>query len=184
MVTQEQLLPIAGLQPAVWLEGTGVIGEVWIPRNSNTPAVCKRLIHDWGGHVGRVRCFGDATGGASGTAQVAGSDWELIMEAMRRHFGDRVSFQYRRANPTQRTRINALNSRLKNGLGEIRLKVDPSRAPHVVKDLGDVTVLEGGSGEIDKKADPNLTHLSDALGYYVEREHPAVPTVSSNMEMQ
>jgi len=33
-------------------------------------------------------------------------------------------------------------------------------------------LLEGGSGEIDKKKTPKLTHLSDALGYYVEAEFP------------
>lgn len=184
VISQEQLLPIPDLPPETWLEGTGVIGEVWIPRNSNTPAVCRKLSHDWGNHKGRVRLFGDATGGASGTAQVAGSDWEIIYDHMRREFGDQVQVLHRRGNPPQRTRINALNTRLKNGLGEVRLKVDPSKAPHVVKDLEGVTVLEGGSGEIDKKADPSLTHISDALGYKVEVDHPAVPSVTANVELQ
>ena len=42
----------------------------------------------------------------------------------------------------------------------------------MVKDIEGVRVLEGGSGEIDKKSDPKLTHLSDALGYYVVKKHP------------
>jgi len=35
-------------------------------------------------------------------------------------------------------------------------------------------MLEGGSGEVDKKAGEaaGLTHLSDALGYYVHEKHP------------
>ena len=43
-----------------------------------------------------------------------------------------------------------------------------------MRDLEGVSVLEGSSGEIDKKADPNLTHISDALGYYIERRFPVV----------
>ena len=34
--------------------------------------------------------------------------------------------------------------------------------------------LSGGSGEIDKKKHPLLSHISDALGYYVEYRFPVV----------
>jgi hypothetical protein len=52
------------------------------------------------------------------------------------------------------------------------MMVDPIKAKHVVKDLEGVTLLEGGSGEIDKKKTPELSHISDALGYYIAREFP------------
>lgn len=154
------------------ITGTGVIGEVHIPRNSNTPAVCRKLVQDWGTHQGEVRCYGDATGGARGTAKVAGSDWDLIKAEMRAAFGDRVSFRVPAANPMERPRLNAVNTRLLAGDQTIRLMVDGKRAPHVVKDLEGVRLLAGGSGEIDKKATPLLTHISDALGYYIVREFP------------
>jgi hypothetical protein len=70
--------------------------------------------------------------------------------------------------------LNAVNSRLKSAAGDIRLMVDPVKAPHVVKDLEGVRLLEGGSGEIDKKADPHLSHLLDGIGYYVVKEFPIV----------
>jgi hypothetical protein len=54
------------------------------------------------------------------------------------------------------------------------LMVDPVKAPHVVKDFEGVRLLEGGSGEIDKKADPHLSHLSDGVGYYCAKEFPIV----------
>jgi hypothetical protein len=152
--------------------GTGVIGEVHIPRNSNTPAVCRKIIADWGKHAGPVRCYGDATGGARGTAKVDGSDWDLIKAELRPVFRDQLSFRVKRANPPERSRVNAMNSRLLAGDGVIRLMVDPAKAPNVVKDLEGVRLLEGGSGEIDKAATPSLTHISDGLGYYVEREFP------------
>jgi hypothetical protein len=168
VVAQEQMLPRGGIL------GTGVIGEVWIPSNSNTPAVCRRLIKDWGKHEGRVTCYGDATGGARGSAQVQGSDWDLVKAELGAHFGDRVRYRVPEANPSERARINAMNSRLMAMDGTIRMMVDPSRAPHVVRDLEGVRLLEGGSGEIDKRRDPMLTHPTDGLGYYVVHEFPIV----------
>lgn len=151
--------------------GTAVIGEVHIPRNSNTPAVCRKVVELWGNHQGEVRCYGDASGGARGTAKVAGSDWDLIKAELRPTFGERLSFRVPAANPAERSRVNAVNTRLKSADGTIRMMVS-KKAPNVIKDFEGVRTLEGGAGEIDKKATPSLTHVSDAIGYYVEREFP------------
>lgn len=166
-VMQEQELPNGIL-------GTGVIGEIWIPRNSTTPAVCRKIAQDWGEHFGPVKVYGDATGGARGSARVQGSDIDLVKNELIPVFREKISFHFPRANPFERSRVNALNSRMKSASGEIRLMVDPVKAPHVVTDLEGVQLLEGGSGEIDKKANPMLTHISDALGYYVAAEFPIV----------
>ena len=167
-VAQEVMLPNG-------LQGTAVIGEVFIPRNSNTPAVCRKLIQDWGGHLGAVVCYGDATGGSRGSAKVAGSDWDLIKAELRQAtFGPRVHYRVPPVNPPERARVNAVNSRLKSESGDVRLMVDPNAAPHVKKDLEGVILLKGGSGEIDKRATPELSHISDALGYYVAKEFPLV----------
>lgn len=177
VVCQEQRLPNG-------LDGTGVIGEVHIPRNSNTPAVCRKIAADWGKHEGRVIAYGDATGGARGTAQVQGSDWALVKAELQPVFKERLSFRVPPANPKERARINAVNTRLKSGDGAIRLMVDPVAAPNVVKDFEGVRLLKGGSGEIDKKADPMLTHLSDAVGYYVAEAFPVAlraPTAASGV---
>lgn len=164
-ICQEQILPNRE-------RGTGVIGEVWIPRGSSTPAVCRKIAEDWGQHQGRVFVYGDATGAAGGSAKVSGSDWSLVRQELLPVFGNRLFFKVPTANPRERVRINAVNSRIKSAAGDIRLMVDPVKAPHVVRDLEGVQLLEGGSGEIDKKADPMLTHISDALGYYLVREFP------------
>ncbi len=185
-VVQEQAMPGQYERDALGLLmldrpiiGTGVIGQVWIPRNSNTPAVCRKLAEDWRTHEGLVYLYGDATGGARGSAKVEGSDWDLIMRELRPVFGDRLVVRVPKANPPERARVNAMNSRIKSASGEIRLMVDAHRAPRVVKDLEGVTTLKGGSGELDKKANPELTHISDALGYYVVSEFPV-----SNNRMQ
>lgn len=162
------------------LEGTAVIGEVYIPRNSNTPAVCRKLIQDWGGHEGAVICYGDATGGSRGSAKVDGSDWDLIRAAFRQSgFGNRIHYEVPPVNPPERARVNAVNSRLKSEAGDIRLMVDSVHAPMVARDFEGVIVLKGGSGEIDKKSTPDLSHISDAVGYYVVRRFPIVKKSTS-----
>ena len=164
-VLQEQKLPNG-------IQGTGVIGEVHIPRNSNTVAVCNKLIEDWGQHAGSVVCYGDSTGGARGSAKVSGSDWDLIRNTLIPAFRDRISFRIRSSNPPERARVNAMNTRLKGGDGTIRMMVDPAKTPNVIRDLEGVRLLAGGSGEIDKKIDVRLSHLSDAIGYYIHVEFP------------
>ena len=153
--------------------GTCIIGEVHIPRNSNTPAVCRRLAKDWKKHKGVIKCYGDATGGAKGSAKVRGSDWDLIREELRPVFGDRLRFFVPRGNPRERVRVNAVNSRIKAADDTRRLFADRRFAPHIIKDFEGVRLLEGGGGEIDKKIDLKLTHHTDAIGYYIVRVHPA-----------
>jgi len=170
-VLQEQHLPSKGTGVKRW--GTGIIGEVFIPRGSNTIMVCDKLIDDWGKHHGRIFCYGDSTGGAKGSAKILGSDWQLIKEKLWDHFGtNRVIFRVPPANPRERDRINSVNSRFLNIKKEVRMMVDPSRAPMMVKDFEGVTLVEGGSGEIDKTSNTDLTHLSDGVGYYTHREFP------------
>ncbi len=180
-VCQEMMLPKKdGTDSGV--VGTAVIGEVWIENNSNTPAVCRKLLTDWGKHVGRVDVYGDPAGGSRGTAQVQGSDWDLAKDALRRGdpahgltgFGDRVGFYVKAADPGQRPRVNAVNSRLRSSDNTIRLMVDPTAALHMVRDLEGVRTLKGGSGEIDKKYDLKLTHISDGLAYYIDYRFPVV----------
>lgn len=151
---------------------TWVIGEVHIPLHSNTPAVCRRLIKDWSHHKGDVLCYGDATGGTGGTAKVGGSDWDLIKEILRPVFKDRLKFRVPDGNPRERIRVNSINSRFRSANGAMRMFVCRRNAPMTVKDFEGVEVLEGGSGEIDKKKNPKVSHLSDAIGYYVARCFP------------
>lgn len=174
IVQEQNYVDPKTMVPIIGKECTGVIGEVWIPKNSNTIRVCEKLIEDWGGHQSKVCIYGDSSGGHGGSAKVRGSDWDLVDEVLRPVFGDRLIFRVPRKNPLERSRINAVNSRLKNTLNDIRLQVDPTRAPHVVTDFEGVALIEGGTGNIDKKSDPLLTHCSDAIGYYICQEFPVV----------
>jgi hypothetical protein len=154
--------------------GTGVIAEVHIPQNSNTPAVCRKIAQMFPEHKGPVYAYGDATGGASGSAKVLGNDWDLIEAELRPVYANRGGFalHVKSKNPLERSRVNAVNSRFKAKSGDIRMMVDLAKCPNVVKDFDGVTLLKGGSGEIDKDETPELTHLSDAIGYYLESKYP------------
>jgi len=197
VVCQEQLMP--GVTEVIYdkvknqeftrpVIGTGVIGEVHIPHNSNTVAVCNKLISDWGMHEGEIHVYGDATGGAGGSAQTTGSDIDIIKKCfhnkwMKPNGDSRVYFYFQSANPRERSRVNAVNSRLCSVSGVIRFLVDSRRAPSVVKCFEGTKVLEGGSGEIDKKSTPLLTHWSDAAGYYCAARWPINEIKSSSTEI-
>lgn len=157
---------------------TCVIGQVWITENSNTELVCTKVVTDWAPrHEGTVEVYGDATGGARKSSALSGSDWDIARRDLRAGFGtNRVSFYVPAANPSERSRVNAMNSRLRMSDGTLRMYVDPLTAPNVVRDLEGVQVVTGGSGELDKERNPSLTHISDALGYYTVFRYPLAST--------
>ena len=156
-------------------ECTGIIGEVHIPRNSNTVAVCKKLVQDWEDHASDIYVYGDATGGSRHSSQVDGTDWDLVEKVLYKGFENQIHFNVGSQNPRERGRINAVNSRLLSVSNRVGLQVDPKRAPQTVKDFEGTPLLEGGSGEIDKKKAKKLSHLTDALGYYIADEYPVNP---------
>jgi hypothetical protein len=180
-----------GVRQAPKVHGTAIIGEVYIPRNSNTPAVCRKLAADWGDHQGPISVYGDATGGARTTQSETGaSDWDIVKENLYRDFSSQqvtirlnLSDNGKPMNMPERHRVNAVNSRLKTDSGIIRLMVDGAECPMTVKDFEGVRLLEGGSGELDKKHDPKLTHLTDGVGYYIAKAFPLRREVATRTEL-
>lgn len=173
-ITQEMThWPISQV-PLIGHTCSSIIGEVHIPRNSNTEKVCDKLVQDWGKHEGPIFLYGDATGGAGGSAKVKGSDWDLVKQKLYKHYGsNQLVFKVRKQNPRERRRINAVNSRLMSMAGDIHVQIDP-KCKETIKDFEGVKILEGSVGEIDKKSDPELSHLTDGFGYYIEREYPII----------
>ncbi|MCK4776968.1 MAG: hypothetical protein KAS39_01245 [Actinomycetia bacterium] len=151
---------------------TLLLDEVFIKRHSNTIKVCDKIIELYGKkHFGPVTVYGDSTGGAGGSAKILGSDWEIIGKKLRGIWGDKVKFRVRRKSPRERDRLNATNSLLQSVNKDVRLYIDQS-CGNIIRDFEGVILLDGGSGEIDKKSTPLLTHLSDAIGYFADRDHP------------
>lgn len=169
---------------------TAVIGEIWIPRNSNTAVICRRIIADWWGvdgikpriarHQGEVHLYGDASGGAKTTEAIMGSDWDIIRDMLKPVFGANLKMRYGNSNPRERVRVNSVNSRFTTADGTKRMLIDPVNAPRTVEDFEAVVAKEGSAGEIDKDSDPSLTHISDGVGYYIVEKHP-MSSVNASM---
>lgn len=160
-----------------------VVDEIWIERDSNTPAVCKEIIRRYQQHDAPVEIHADASGGAGHTSQVEGSDLDLLRKYLSPVFGEqvltgagrtwrspnRLAFRVPDANPAVRSRINAVNSRLQSADDKVHLLVDPS-CRHLIEDLEGVCWTD--SGDIDKQSSPALSHISDGLGYLVNERWP------------
>lgn len=185
------LTVFGGVRRKAAVTGTGIIGEVHIPRNSNTPAVCRKIAADWEDHRGPISVFGDATGGSRTTQSETGaSDWDLVKENLYRDFSpQQVTIRLnlgdtgKAFNMPERHRVNAVNSRLMADDGTIRLMADGEHAKQTIKDFEGVRLLDGGSGEIDKKHDQKLTHLTDAVGYYVAKRFPVRRDAATTTEL-
>lgn len=152
---------------------TAVLDEVFLRRAYTIECArevverVKRL-----GHTGPVHVYGDATGGLPKSSAIGGSDIDLLRQVYGPAFGDRVTFRFRSSNPAERSRVNAVNARLRNAEGWVRLVVERERCRELIADFEQVTAIEGSSGAIDKRKDDARTHLSDGLGYYIASMFP------------
>lgn len=114
-----------------------------------------------------LKMYGDASGTGRNTAGKA--DWALIKDNLRSEPGIHPEYNVPPGNPYVRDRVTAVNAMLCNAKGERRMLIHP-RCKGVIKDLERV-VWKVGTVDLDKRSDKTLTHLSDALGYEVYREH-------------
>jgi hypothetical protein len=151
-----------------------VLDEIILP-NSNTEEACRIFQERTAPWIARqngvqLRIYGDAAGGARSTA--GKSDYQIIREFFRRTPEYQASYHVPAANPAVRDRLNAMNSKLCNAAGLVGIQVDP-KCKRLVKDLEQVAWKADANGrmtgEIDK-SNAELTHVSDALGYLIERE--------------
>jgi hypothetical protein len=169
------------------LDGTVyVLEEIVIRPDANTERACQAFLERAQFHNGNlpfnyrplaIEVFGDSSGNQRRTA-ASSTDWTII----RRGFGMwRGTFEPRyfmaNTNPLVRDRVNCVNNRLLNHVGETNLVVDP-RCVELIKDLEEVTWALDKTGaaisELNKK-DKERTHASDALGYYLSEMFPLKP---------
>jgi hypothetical protein len=117
----------------------------------------------------RVAVYGDASGHSRSTKSNE-TDYALAAAVLRSRFGSSVRYCVPVTNPPVMARINAVNAALRNHAGQVRLKIS-SRCRALCRDFERV-VYRRGTSEIDKTSDRSLTHISDALGYYVAQRYP------------
>lgn len=121
------------------------------------------------GHGGPVRIYGDATGKSAKTTGPAD-------HAVLRTLFPGAVWCIPGHNPHERDRVSAVNGCCETMAGQHRLEVDPS-CRGLIADLEQVIYAE--NGELDKKSNPQLTHLSDALGYWLVRDFPPAPVTKA-----
>ena len=137
-----------------------VVDEIAL-KDTNTMEMGKAVLSKYGSHRQGIAVYGDAAGMNRSTA--GKSDYAILFELGLRD--QRIG----RANPAVRDRVNSVNALLENVDGQARLFHHP-RCAHLKKDFETIEWCSGGSG-LDK-SNPERTHATDALGYFVEREFP------------
>jgi len=125
--------------------------------NANTRTALDTLVARFGGMSKRYIAYGDAAGRQRQTSADI-SDY-IAIEAEKRIPMKAI---FPRSNPSVVYRIERVNSFLRTADGYIRLLIAP-KCKYLIKDLFSVTWKEGERTQ-DKK-NPELTHMSDALGY-------------------
>lgn len=159
----------AGKLPALLPDLDVVLDEVWIPRPpvgmSAVQAAARAFTERYGEHPHEVHVYGDAAGNARNSATTDTDYAVLLAELRRAPIGPRVQLFQSRANPAVADRVNIVNARLRNATGDIGLLISP-RARRLIRDLEEV-LWHDGVRQIDKTRDATLTHVSDALGYWL-----------------
>lgn len=130
-------------------------------------------------HEGRIIVCGDATaGGRETTKTMTGTTpWKIVREALKSALGIRVTFDVPDHNPLEQLRVRGVNARFISADQKYRtLLVDP----HCDRHIHDFEAVQlGPDGKILKPGGPRagsslwqLTHISDAVGYFVDRVTP------------
>jgi hypothetical protein len=114
----------------------------------------------------QVILIGDATGKAGQRAAAGKSDYAILTE-MLTHAGIRWENRTPEANPQVRDRINVVNAKLKSATGTQHLWLNPQTCPNLKRDLQRVVWKQGATFTLDQGTNPDLTHISDAMGYAV-----------------
>ena len=123
------------------------------------------------GWQGPIRIYADASGTAAKTT--GPSDHAVVREVF-----PEASWHVPRANGHVRDRYAAVNGRLCSADGRRHTRIDPS-CEWLIADLEQVTFDEHGVA--NQRANPMLTHISDAFGYWLHREFPPVTKTTAGV---
>lgn len=164
--------PYVGVRTDV-LNPVYFVDEIYIPRNSNTERVCREIGRKFSNHKADVYMYGDATGAARKTSALDGNDWDIVRTVLGPVFDDHLYFRVPRRNPSERGRVNSVNSKLLSVAGNVGTLIHP-RCKMLKRDFEGVALAPDDS--IDKKTKSKkknlLTHISDGAGYLIENRFP------------
>ena len=158
------------IHPATAIIGQGRNGEAWVWREvfilhaggeatRASATAARELLANW---AGEIRIYGDPAGKAGKTT--GPSDHAVVKEVF-----PHAKWCIASGAPHVRDRVAAVNARCETMDGKHHLRVDPE-CKQTIADLEQVTFLP--NGDLDKKTNDMLTHVSDALGYWIHRDFP------------
>lgn len=145
----------------------------------STVEMTQRLISEFPRFFYEV--YGDMSGAQGTTSNAGQTDFNQIgntlsdANCMYTISVEQMHESESRQNPKVRSRVENMNSRLKNALGEIRQTYDPESCPLLDGDfkmVGWKSAVSAGRGKLDDGGNKNRTHASDAAGYAVYKKFP------------
>lgn len=127
--------------------------------------------------------YGDASGMRGTTSNAGDHDYMQMADELNR-YGCLYSIDVNQNNPLVKNRIENMNSKFKNAIGEVTMTYDPARCPLFdgdVKIVGwkKLTASLSNQGRLDNNGDVQRTHATDAAGYAIWKLFP--PNGSARM---
>jgi phage terminase large subunit len=166
------------VEPMGWLVGqsfrlpksgqevTYIQDELYI-NTTNTEETAREFISRWGKHPAGVRVYGDAAGRHRHTSATK-TDYAIIEEVLKNAKMPNIQIRVGKSNPLHEERVKDVNARLLDSKGVIHLYIS-DKCQNLIEDMEKVG-FKAGTRQLDK-SDIMVGHLSDGLGYYINREH-------------
>lgn len=179
--------------PCVWMVGQ-VGPNIWSPdgkifwgdcihwfgeiseTQASSPEMTLKLLGQYPNF--HYRIFGDVSGGVGTTSNAGETDYNQISNVLAES-GCYYSIDYfqgeERTNPKVRSRVENMNARFCNAMGEVRQTYDPANCPLFdgdIKMVGWKPTTNAGRGKLDDGGDCQRTHATDGAGYAVYKLFP------------
>lgn len=148
-----------------WRDGAEIYDHIVdeIVLNNTYTEQMARAVGDKYGYDTKYYIYGDYSGNSRSTKSLV-TDYEIITDILPNSELRVVP------NPLVVDRINSVNSRLRNSRGKRHLLVNVKNCPELTQDFEQVLYKEN-TKDLDKTSNPRRTHISDAVGYFVDYEY-------------
>lgn len=147
-----------------------IVHELHRPRLTGRDLVSveyRRILSEEQAGEATTEVYGDPSGSAAKTTD-GKTDYDVVMQAMQA-LGVDYRVRVRRKDPGVVDRVNAVNVALGDMRGLRHVRIHP-RCKRLLTDLRRVKWADDGKG-LDKR-NPELSHASDALAYWIEYVRP------------
>ncbi len=143
-------------------KGDDIVFDEIVQEDTETESMAAELLKRYPGAY--FKLYGDYSGTFRSTRRRS-TDYDIIRECLNIKTED----IFVKPNPVVITRWNIVNWRLCNKAGVRKLFVNET-CEHTIKDFRRVKTLKTNGKDMkieDQKSDPQLSHISSAIGYYI-----------------